>query len=47
MDKLDFILVASVMFIRGQDMKSNWEAKEHTLENNFKNSENLENLGLL
>lgn len=47
MDKLDFILVASVMFIRSQDMKSNWEAKEHTLENNFKNSENLENLGLL
>lgn len=44
---LDFMLVTSVMFLRSQDMKSKWEAKEHTLENDLKNSEKLKNLALL
>lgn len=33
--------MASEMFIRNQDIKSNCEAKEHTLENNLNDSENL------
>jgi len=47
MDKQNFILTASVMFIRSQDVKNYWEEKGHILENIFNYSESLENLASL